>query len=256
LNTEKLPGSILVVDDQPLFREQFSIILEKLGHEYILANDGKDALEKIQINKPAIVFLDMQMPIMNGHEAVKKIRELGFQMPIIAATAEDDSGDQEPRLEAGINDMLTKPFKRAAIERMLQKWMNTTGTVTSAKDSDVSPDTKDYVFDAKNMLDTFLNNEEIALPLLSRFIERTKGQIKNFPALEKKEDWDNAYRDAHLIKGAALTMGGSELGKAALILEQAVKAAKIDEIDAAFIELRKAFKRFKKEAEMFLSSRS
>jgi HPt (histidine-containing phosphotransfer) domain-containing protein len=87
-------------------------------------------------------------------------------------------------------------------------------------------------------------------------LERTKGQLEKIPDLENADDWDSIRKDAHLIKGAAFTMSGSELGKAAALLEQASLKAARDEVKTAYLMLCKAFDRFNKEAQAYISSRS
>jgi HPt (histidine-containing phosphotransfer) domain-containing protein len=107
-------------------------------------------------------------------------------------------------------------------------------------------------FDAAGMLDAFMGDEEMALPLLIRFIERTQSQLDGIPGLEKAEDWEGARREAHMIKGAAYTMGGKDLGKAAERLELAFKNMDRGEMKAAYPPVQEAFVRFKTEAEEFI----
>jgi HPt (histidine-containing phosphotransfer) domain-containing protein len=108
------------------------------------------------------------------------------------------------------------------------------------------------VFDSAGMLDTFMGNSEMALSLLSRFIERTGAQIDAIPGLIAQGDMDTARREAHTIKGAAFTMGGMELGQTAARLEAAFKNRDEAEMEAAFPPLKEAFTRFRKEAGDFI----
>jgi signal transduction histidine kinase/DNA-binding response OmpR family regulator/HPt (histidine-containing phosphotransfer) domain-containing protein len=114
---------VLIVEDHPVNQRVFAIILEKLGYAFITADDGLDALEKAGAHSIDLVFMDIQMPRMNGYEAAKKLRERGFSKPIIAVTASVllDEGDQ--CVKAGINDILLKPVKRSDIKGILRKWM-------------------------------------------------------------------------------------------------------------------------------------
>ena len=245
---------VLITEDQPVNQKHLSMILEKLGYDSIIADDGESALEKTKNNELALVFMDIQMPKMNGYETTKKLRNQGFKMPIIAVTAGTFEEEQKNCLEAGMNDVLIKPFKRDDIDKILRKWTNSGDTAAAAEEDKTY--SKNDVFDAADMLDTFMNNEQAVLPLLSRFIKRTQDQVENFPALEKAADWETARREAHMIKGAALTMGGSELGKAAALLEKIYKDNTMDKAEAAYLVLCKAFDSFRKEAEAFLRERS
>ena len=252
--TEKKKALILVVDDQPLNQQLFSLILSKMDYPVIYADNGQEALAKALAQGVDFIFMDILMPGMNGYEATENLRKKGFKKPIIAVTASDQSDEQERCLKAGFNDLLIKPFKKTDIEKTLEKWINAPGISSGSGDeeSDASSLEKSIIFDPTVMLGNFMNNEEVVLPLLSRFIERTYNQIQNFPTLESVGDWKSARYDTHMIKGAALTMGGPELGKAAARLESACINADVEEIKTAFPLLCEAFNIYKEEAEKFI----
>jgi len=265
-NLENKP-LVLVVDDQPVNRQLLSVIMGKLGCPAIFAEDGLQALEKAESADVTLILMDIQMPKMNGCEAAETLRKRGFSKPIIAVTSSDLPDEREQYFRAGMNDIMVKPFKRSDVEMIIQKWgegncqpssiqaekplpeQPQVGKPQVAKTAEAS---RSCAFDAKKMLEAFMDNKEVVLPLLVRFIERTKGQLKNFPVLEKAGEWESARRDAHMIKGAALTMGGEKLGKAAARLEQAYLNNQKDEIEAAYPPVCEAFEAYKKEAEDYL----
>jgi CheY-like chemotaxis protein/HPt (histidine-containing phosphotransfer) domain-containing protein len=234
---------ILVADDEAVNQKVFSLTLEKLGYNYILAGNGEEAMEKTKAVEPDLAFFDIFMPKMTGFEAARNLRSLGYKKPIIAFTATLLPEDEENCRKSGINDVLIKPIKFSVIQKTLEKWLSS-GEELSL--------TGHAAFDAKEMLDTFMNELEIVLPLLSRFIERTKSQLENFPALKAAGEWANARRDAHTIKGAAATMGGAELSKAADVLEKACLNAAAEEAEPAHSRLVEIFAKYKKEAEEFI----
>ena len=247
---------ILIAEDHPVNQKLFSMILDKLGYPSIVADDGQDALEKFQTRDAALVFMDIQMPRMNGYEASQALRERGFTKPIIAITASAMPDEWERCLKAGIDDILVKPFKRSDIEEALLKWVHGTPQASSSPPDCSKWDTVNYVFDASELLDTFMDDEQTLLPLIDRFIKRTQDQLKAIEELAKAGDWENARMETHTIKGAALTMGGAELGKAAARLELAYKNIDKNEMEAAYPPLREAFERYKNEAEAFIRARS
>jgi signal transduction histidine kinase/CheY-like chemotaxis protein/HPt (histidine-containing phosphotransfer) domain-containing protein len=118
---EKAP--VLIVEDHPVNQKLFAIIMDKLGYPSVLANDGLEALEKAPAHPVSLVFMDIQMPRMNGYEAAAKLRETGFGKPIIAVTASALQDEWERCRQAGMNDILLKPFKRPDIQAMLEKWL-------------------------------------------------------------------------------------------------------------------------------------
>jgi CheY-like chemotaxis protein/anti-sigma regulatory factor (Ser/Thr protein kinase) len=255
---EKKP-LVLIAEDHPVNQKLFYLIMEKLGYPALVADDGIDALEKVERNDVDIVFMDIQMPRMNGYEAAENLRKRGYKKPIIAVTASTISEERELCLKSGIDDVLIKPFKRADIEKILLKWIDKDapriepGVKTEEAPAAAKPDA---VLDVEGLLDTFMNNVELILPLLTRFVERTQKQIDNILEFKKAENWEDARREAHTIRGAALTLGGIELGKAASRLELAFKDIDRDVMEAACQPVQDAFDRFRKEAEDFIASRS
>jgi len=248
---------VLIAEDQPVNQKLFSLILDKLGYDTIVANDGQDAVKQVQEKDPVLVVMDIQMPKMNGYDAAKSLRDLGFKKPIIAVTASVLSNEQENCRNAGIDDVLIKPFKSSEIEEVLHKWIGVShetsrNSVSILEESKMVSSTDNTVFDPEGMLNAFMNNLEAVLPLLARFVDRTVLQLENNPALRKVGDWETARRDAHTIKGAALTLCGPELGNAAARLEKACKNALAEEADEIYPVVCEAFSKFKKAAEDFI----
>jgi len=117
--------SILLAEDNPINQKLAQFMLTKAGYRLKIANNGKEVLE-ILFSDPHrfdLIFMDVQMPQMDGLEAAKTIREKGFKdIPIIAMTAQSMKGDREKCLEAGMNDYISKPIKREVVFSMVKKW--------------------------------------------------------------------------------------------------------------------------------------
>ncbi|NRA38658.1 MAG: response regulator, partial [Planctomycetes bacterium] len=102
-----------------------STMLKKLGHDVDVSENGDDAVKKVQSKKYDIVFMDCQMPVLDGWEATKRIRQMGAEfsaLPIIALTANALAGDRDKCLAAGMNDYLSKPMKKQNLEQMMNEW--------------------------------------------------------------------------------------------------------------------------------------
>ncbi len=115
---------ILVVDDN-LISQQVSIkILQQMGYTVHGANNGKEALEAIDILKFDVIFMDCQMPEMDGYEATRILRQDSAKanIPIIALTANAMKGDKEACIAAGMTDYITKPIKAASLAAILHKY--------------------------------------------------------------------------------------------------------------------------------------
>ncbi|TCW60463.1 response regulator [Treponema sp. J25] len=122
---------ILVVEDHPINQQLFVTILQRLGYRDIeTANNGEEALTLVRQTKPELIFMDIQMPGMNGYEVTQHLREEGFEGPIIAVTASALSEERERCLQAGMNDIITKPYKRQDIAQVVSRW---TGAILQKK---------------------------------------------------------------------------------------------------------------------------
>ena len=117
---------ILLVEDNLVNQRLAKIMLTKAGYQVAVANNGREAVEKYTAspNDFDLIFMDVQMPEMDGLEATKAIREKGFDtVPIVAMTANAMKGDREKCLESGMNDYITKPIKRELVFEVLEKWV-------------------------------------------------------------------------------------------------------------------------------------
>ena len=118
------PLSILVAEDNLINQAVAKRMFAKLGYEVLLANNGQIALDTVLAQRVDVVFMDMQMPVMDGLQATKAIRlqlPMDEQPKIIAMTANAMQGDRERCIVAGMNDYLSKPFKKEALRTMIIK---------------------------------------------------------------------------------------------------------------------------------------
>ena len=116
---------ILVVDDEPTQIRLADQVLTHQGYEVLKASNGQEAIDKLKNNVYDICFMDIQMPVMGGLEAVSIIRrEVNRDMPIIALTVSGMKEDETRALECGMNGYLTKPISREKLEEQILKWMN------------------------------------------------------------------------------------------------------------------------------------
>ena len=123
------PLQILLVEDNRINQMVASRLLEKMGHQVAIAGNGKIAVEWIMQNKADLIFMDLQMPVMDGLNAAIEIRKWEAEqsrnpIPIIAATANTSEEDKNNAFAAGMNDFLSKPLRgetiKAAIIRQMQ----------------------------------------------------------------------------------------------------------------------------------------
>jgi two-component system response regulator MprA len=110
--------TVLVVDDEPSVRDALERALKAQHYVVITAADGRRALEAIADERPELVLLDVLMPVMDGFEACRRLRELGDRTPVLMLTARDAVGDRVEGLDAGADDYVVKPF---ALEELLAR---------------------------------------------------------------------------------------------------------------------------------------
>ncbi|MEE1888134.1 response regulator [Pseudomonas carassii] len=118
-------GRVLLVEDNPVNQSVIEAMLRSLGFEVSLAMDGAQAVDMVGQQRFAAVLMDCRLPNVDGYEATRRIRQLPRTegLPIIALTASALQGDRERCLAAGMNDYLSKPFKRTDLQRILQRWL-------------------------------------------------------------------------------------------------------------------------------------
>jgi signal transduction histidine kinase/DNA-binding response OmpR family regulator/methyl-accepting chemotaxis protein len=118
-------AKILVVEDEPVNMLLITEVLRKMGVEVIKANNGREAIDMVTEHEPSLIFMDVNMPEMDGFEATGHIRKLPTghkSVPIIALTADAMKEDKERCLESGMNDYISKPFRLEEIQSVIKKY--------------------------------------------------------------------------------------------------------------------------------------
>jgi CheY-like chemotaxis protein len=127
-NVEKIsePTSIMVADDDPINMLLISEVLRRMGFEVIQVSNGREALERLPHCEPVMIFMDVNMPEMDGYTTTRQIRKMAepwCNIPIIALTADAMKGDREKCLEAGMNKYISKPFRLEEIYEVLRNYI-------------------------------------------------------------------------------------------------------------------------------------
>ncbi|MDX2245365.1 MAG: two-component regulator propeller domain-containing protein [Bacteroidia bacterium] len=119
------PIKLLVAEDNPVNQKLILTLLKKAGYEPVMVENGKLAVEEVHKNSYDLIFMDIQMPEMDGLQATRTIRsstELSFQPVIIAMTANAMQGDRELCLEAGMDDYISKPFRKIEVFELISRY--------------------------------------------------------------------------------------------------------------------------------------
>ena len=223
---------VLVVEDVEVNQEVIGDWLGAMGLLVRFAGNGQEALDQIRQQRPDLVLMDVQMPVMDGYEATRRLRvQAEFKdLPIIALTANALVEEKEKCIAAGMNGFVTKPVKMEALLDEIAVVLGDRRSGTTAPEA-----APDAVQDEPSLprfpgLDVavglaHVSNLSLLLRLLKRFREKTGGQFEaQFKEARANNHWPEQVRLAHSLKGVAQTLGASEVGAAAAELELAAKA--------------------------------
>ncbi len=221
--------SILVVDDGNENRELVRLVLEEVGLVVTEAENGQIAVDKVKLNEFALVLMDMQMPVLDGYEATKALRNYGYQKPIVALTAHAMAGFEAKIIAAGCTGYLTKPID---IDKLLQYL----ASILQAKQVLIEGDTQKMHLGVTN---TSLPQSNVAidqLPVVSRLAGHPKlgavartfglklpGELLKMQLAIKSQSFIELSELAHWLKGAAGSVGYDVFTEPAQRLEKAAK---------------------------------
>ena len=235
---------ILVVEDHEVNREFFCTILGKMGYEVKRAENGVEAIRLCEQYTFDLIFMDIQMPGMNGYEVTACLREKGIKVPIIAVTANTVKGEILRCLQAGMNDYLAKPFKKNDLIPLLNKWLESNQPDNGHSGGHTTEQTQS-VFDFEKAVEMFMGQQQVVMKLLEPFVERLATQIENMREAVCKQDWLTIQHEAHTIKGGALNIQANEMGQCALALEKLAREQQQDQIPHKLDELEQCYLRFR-----------
>ncbi len=193
------PRKILVVDDNQLNQKLAATLLTKRGHAVTVAENGLEALTSLSDAKYDMVLMDIQMPVMDGLTAVRKIREDPAKygrLPVVAMTAHALPGDQEVFLNAGMTGYVSKPFKPqeliAAAEQPFASGddsHNNGGSIVAAE------------LDKAAILENFMDDEDLLFESIDLFLERVASRMDSLRAGVTAKDPEVFMPEAHTLKG-------------------------------------------------------
>ena len=192
----RLTGSVLLVDDNEDNRQLLRIVIKKMGPEVTVVENGMKALEVMNQHNFDVILMDMQMPEMDGPTATVELRKLGYNLPIIALTANAYKEDRERCLAAGCNDFVTKPILRDRLYETLSSYLEN--------------DNKSQLETSPIVSSLMLEEPELA-GIVKGFTEKLPHIIKSLRDALIEENWDNIKRCLHDVKGSSTTFGYPQL---------------------------------------------
>ena len=247
----KLPLRVLLADDNPINQKVGLSVLSKLGYRADVVSNGREVLETLGQKPYDLLFLDVQMPEMDGLEAARQIcqRWPADKRPrIIAMTGNAFVGDREKCLQAGMDDYISKPVRVGDLQSAIERW-----GPTRPKRSDTTLLARARVIPSEKLLDYALIAELRNLPatgsvgvfqeLVDLFLQNAPQRIIQIN--QSVNDGPMLTFHAHALKGSALNLGATRLAEISQKLEDLGRArnmhgvpALVQELDSVFTQTR------------------
>jgi signal transduction histidine kinase/EAL domain-containing protein (putative c-di-GMP-specific phosphodiesterase class I)/DNA-binding response OmpR family regulator/HPt (histidine-containing phosphotransfer) domain-containing protein len=226
--TRMAPLRILLAEDNENNQILFTFYLNHTNHQVDIASNGKICVEKYISGEYDIIFMDIDMPVMDGYKAASAIRTWETEnnrpgVPIIALTAHALTGKRQESLDAGCSEHMTKPFKKNELFEILRKYgMVLAESVCPLDFTEDALDHKpnDTPNDPRPSGNIVQINPELR-ELIPGFMAVTRGELVNLDNAVKEADYKTIKRLGHRIKGASLCYGFNSMGTIAAHIEKA-----------------------------------
>ena len=234
-------AQILVAEDYPANQMVVERILKTMGCQVDMVDNGQQAIDAMALKTFDIVFMDCQMPVLDGYEAAGAIRTIEsdsqkkLRTPIVALTANALSGDREKCLAAGMDDYLTKPFNRRQIHDMLRSWLPESLILTEGeavetpglsllKQTEVPVSTETEVLDPKFLRQLIGTDGEDDMEFIAQlkdvFVHSGKDILQSLHQAIKNAEEETVRQLAHGFKSTSANVGASQLADLCKSMEQ------------------------------------
>lgn len=227
--SRRIGGRILLAEDGVDNRRFISAVLQQVGAEVTLVENGRQAVDSIlearDLGQPFdAVLMDMQMPVLDGYEAVRLLREAGYQGRVVALTAYAMSGDREKCLAAGCDDFVSKPVDVEQFIAALARHVGSSGDGRGQDPSASGRETDGVPCDgADGSIVSTLAEHPTLSALVRGFVERLPKRLEELQSAFRSRDREKLLNLAHGLRGAGGTYGFKPLTEAAGTLEQRVR---------------------------------
>ncbi len=266
-------GHVLLVEDNLVNQQVAMGLLRKLGCQVDLAGNGREAVNAVSTVPYDIVFMDCQMPVLDGYEATAEIRKMERSeeqhLPIIALTANAMEGDREKCLNAGMDDYLSKPFKQEQIVNVLRKWLTevepseeespaesqveVTEPLTGQVDSSPTQPAAENTQEVKEVISQHaLNNirslsDGMLEKIIDLYLQESPKQLQTLKTAIDDDDVESVQKVSHSLKSSSANLGATGLSELCKQLEMnarqksLLKASDLfAEIESEYVEVEQA----------------
>jgi CheY-like chemotaxis protein len=208
--TAERPLRVLVAEDNVVNQEFASEVLKRMGHNVVVAADGREALDRLANETFDLVLMDVQMPDIDGLEVTRRARARGVRTKIVALTAHTRREDRDRCIDAGMDAVLTKPIDARQLGELLR---------TAVPESDPIMDAVD-------------GNRRLLARVNEAFAKQTPAAIETIRKSIERHDADMLFQAAHKLKGSVSNFPGVPALELAIQLERAARESDFEHAQA------------------------
>ena len=264
LEKDKFTGRVLVAEDSPTNQMLVNLLLERLGLEVTLVEDGKEAVRKGLAQSFDLILMDIQMPNMNGYDATKTLRKNGVITPIVALTAHAMKGDKEKCISAGCDDYLAKPIKCKKLVQIIRKYLSSksqalTKSIDSVKakvdqlsqlccdeksqeGQTSNVQSKETIITWSDVMET-CGDEDMVEQIVKIFLKDAPRCVELIADAIKTKNPKDLKLYAHRLKGSAGHVAAKQLSEVAYRLECAADEKDIETAASLFDSVKNEFRK-------------
>jgi len=219
--------SILIVDDNPLNLTLASALLDNKVSQSIAVPSGHEALQQLKQQSFDLILMDLEMPDMSGIETTREIRQSRYcahDIPIIALTAHAFSEIRVEIIEAGMNDLLAKPYQPEELYTMIAKWCRNQTPVSNTNTADNTVQPHDLqIYNREAAISLAANKKDIAEQLLNDFLQQLTANENDIRKTHQQQDYPALYSAAHKLSGSASAIAAEAIHAQTLSLQNSLK---------------------------------
>lgn len=222
---------VLIADDYPSNQSVVRIHLQNVGYTCRIANNGAEAVARCREESFDLILMDISMPVMNGYDATREIRQLentNAKVPILALSAHAGDHVRQKCLEAGMNDIIIKPIHRSTFIQQIDRWLSRNELAPELHRHVIDEDESNHIpsglpIDYTLAIHEFAGHEELVIEALRHFTNDVRAKLPSMVTACQDLDTDYIEREAHKIAGAAGNLRATPLALACKQLEELCK---------------------------------
>ncbi|BDI34450.1 hypothetical protein CCAX7_65010 [Capsulimonas corticalis] len=238
---------VLLAEDNAVNRKLALRLLEKWGCAADAVGDGAEALRAISRKRYDVVLMDVQMPGMDGLEAVGRLRRqeqiTGDRLAVVAMTAHTMQGDREHCLASGMDDYIGKPVKPDELYAALARWGSNSMRNEKTMNASTMNNDENSILRMDHLFESCGEDSDLVREVLEMFLDATPEILGRLEAAVADRDGGRVSFEAHTLKGSCRTLGADALADVSMRLEQAGKAGDLANADADFALASEEFER-------------